>query len=320
MRLFANADYPFLQWRRRAYLVAGLLIALGLGAMIYNAATIGSWLNYGIDFQGGTLVQVQFQQPTTVEEIRRVNPQWEIARLGGEAGLDEFVIRMPTFSEEIGDDAAAQLSRTLAGTFGEGAFEVVRTEAVGPKVGAELQQRALLAILISFVLTLVYLAFRFEWRFGVAAIIATLHDIVVTLGLLALFRNEISVGTVAAFLTIVGYSLNDTIIVFDRIRENVAKRARGVGFEHIVDRAINETLPRTVLTTGSTLATLYALYMFGGVVIRDFAQVLILGIALGTFSSVFVAAPALYNITKRWPPVDKKLSGAAVGRRREAAV
>ena len=321
MRLFANADYPFLAWRRRAYVVSGLVIGLGIAAMVYNAVTTGSWLNYGVDFTGGTLVQVEFTRPTTVEQIRAANPGWEISRLGGEAGGDEFVIRMPTFTEDIGRDATAEMSSVLAGQFGEGTFRVVRTEAVGPKVGVELQQRALYAILVSFVLTLVYIAFRFEWRFGVASLVPTAHDIIATLGFLALFRNEISVGTVAAFLTIVGYSLNDTIIIFDRIRENLAKGGRGTTMGGIIDRSINETLPRTVLTSGSTLATLYSLYMFGGVVIRDFAQVLILGIGIGTFSSVFVAAPALYWIEKKWPREDLKLSGGpASGRRRSTAV
>lgn len=319
MRFFANADFPFLEWRRRAYIVSGLLLLLGIGAMIYNVATTGSWLNYGVDFSGGTLVQVDFEEPVTVEQIRAVNSSWEISRFG-ETDEQEFIIRMPTFSEALDEDAASQVSRLLGGTFGESAFEVVRTEAVGPKVGSELQSRALWALLISFVITLIYLAFRFEWRFGVASLVPTVHDIVITLGFLALLRSEISVGTVAAFLTIVGYSLNDTIIVFDRIRENLAKAGRS-SLVQLINRSINETLPRTILTSGTTLATLFSLYLFGGAVIRDFALVLILGIGIGTFSSVFVAAPALYWIQKRWPATDSRAGGSAVrSHRRETAV
>jgi len=157
-------------------------------------------------------------------------------------------------------------------------------------------------------------------RFGVAAIVATLHDILITLGFLALLRSEISTGTIAAFLTIVGYSLNDTIIVFDRIREEVAKRIRGEEYVKLLDRAINETLPRTILTSGTTLSSLTALYLFGGAVIRDFAQVLILGIGIGTFSSIFVASPALYFIETRWPPKAKKTGSSAVSSRRTAGV
>lgn len=298
MRLFAHAKYPFLEWRRRAYIISALALAIGLAAVIYNISTIGSWLSYGVDFTGGTVVQVAFEQPTTVEEIRAVDTNWEITRYG--TG-DEFVIRMPSFNEEAGSDPAAAVTTRLKETFGARPFKVVRTEAVGPKVGGELQRNALIAILLSFVTTMIYLAIRFEWRFGLAAVIATGHDILITIGILAILKSEVSLGTVAALLTIVGYSLNDTIIIFDRIRENLAKPHVGESFIQILDRSINETLPRTILTAGTTLATLVALIIFGGAVIRDFAVVLFLGVAIGTLSSIFVASPALYSITNRWP-------------------
>lgn len=318
MRIFSNARFPFLEWRRRAYVISGALLLAGIAAMVYNVATTGSWLNYGVDFAGGTLVQIRFEQPTTVDQIRRVDPAWVITRLG-EADENEFLIRMASFSEDLDAGAAARVGEQLEPIFGDD-YRIVRTEAVGPKVGAELQQRALVAILISFVLTLIYLAFRFQWRFGVAAVIATAHDVVVTLGFLALLRSEISVATVAAFLTIVGYSLNDTIIIFDRIRENRAKPARGASLFEILNRSINETLPRTLLTSGTTLATLFSLYLFGGEVIRPFALVLILGIAIGTFSSIFVASPALYAIEKRWPVQEKRRGPPTSKRKRERAV
>ena len=321
LRLFADANYPFLQWRRKAYLVSAVLLLAGIGSMVYNTVSTGSWLNYGVDFAGGTLVQVQFEQPVSIDQVRAANPGWQITRFG-DAGDNEFVIRTPTFSEDLQVDPAEETSQALADQFGEGTFQILRTEAVGPKVGGELQQRALLAILISFIATLIYIAWRFEWRFGVASIIATAHDIIITLGFLALLRSEISIGTVAAFLTIVGYSLNDTIIVFDRVRENLAKRIRGSSYGEIVNRSINETLPRTVLTSGTTLATLTSLYVFGGGVIRDFALVLILGIAIGTFSSIFVASPALYAIEQKWPRKTDRRPGssASSARRRETAV
>jgi preprotein translocase subunit SecF len=287
--------------------------------MLYNIATIGSWLNYGVDFSGGTVAQVQFNQPVATDQLRAAGSGWEIANIGDPA-RNEFIIRMGSFNENLGQDPTTGLKQTLDARFGEGSYQVIRTEAVGPKVGEELQTRALFAILISFGMTLVYLAFRFEWRFGVAAIGATLHDIIITLGLLAILRSEISTATVAAFLTIVGYSLNDTIIVFDRIREELAKRIRGEEYITLLDRAINETLPRTVLTAGTTLASLTALYIFGGEVIRGFAQVLILGIGLGTFSSIFVASPLLYFVEKRWPPKGKKVVGAGASSRRTAGV
>lgn len=303
MRLFANADFPFIEWRRRAFIVSSAAILIGIAAMAYNFASTGSWLNYGVDFSGGTLVQVSFDEPTTIDQIRGINPEWQISKFGEDS---EFLIRMPAYEEDLSQDISQQVVGNLATRFDRDAFEIVRTAAISPTVGAELQQRALIAILISFVATLIYLAFRFEWRFGVAAIIATSHDIIITLGLLALLRTEISTGTVAAFLTIVGYSLNDTIIVFDRIRENLAKRIRGRSIVEIIDRSINETLPRTVLTSVTTLSTLAALFLFGGAVIRDFALVLILGIGIGTFSSIFVASPALYVIQTKWPPAEDR--------------
>jgi preprotein translocase subunit SecF len=319
MRIFAEANYPFLSWRRKAYVASAALLLLGVGAMGLNVASLGSWLNYGVDFAGGTLVHVDFEREVQADELRGVNPAWQITRFGEPAEY-EYVIRIPTFEERLDVDPAEEVTAALAGTFGEGTFDIVRTEAVGPRVGAELQERALLAILLSFVLTLAYVAIRFEWRFGVAAITATAHDILITLGFIAALRMEVSVATVAAFLTIVGYSLNDTIVVFDRVRENLAKRMRGVSYAGVIDRSINETLPRTVLTSGTTLITLLSLYLFGGAVIRDFALVLILGIAIGTFSSIFVASPALAAIESKWPRSTKKTtrdSGAA--RKRETA-
>ena len=309
MRLFENARYPFMEWRTRAYLITAVLLVVGIGAMVYNVTSIGSWLKYGVDFTGGSLVQVDFKRPTTVEQIRTAaarggHDDWEIARFGSG---DEFVIRMPTFSQEAGSDAAVRVAQGLSSSYQPADFQVVRTEALGAKVGDELQLKALWAILLSFAATLVYLGFRFEWRFGLAAIIATAHDILITLGFLAATRTEISLSTIAALLTIVGYSLNDTIVVFDRIRENLAKPHRpGASYMQLLNTSINETLSRTVLTGGSTLATLLSLYFFGGGVIRDFALVLLLGIVIGTFSSIFVASPALYEIEKRWPKYNTK--------------
>ncbi|HUE95315.1 MAG TPA: protein translocase subunit SecF [Longimicrobiaceae bacterium] len=320
MRIFADANYPFLSWRRKAYVASAALLLFGIGAMIVNTVSTGTWLSYGVDFAGGTMVHVDFAEQVQADQIRAVDPTWQITRFG-EPGESEYLIRVPLVQDQLNDDPAQEVLEALQGEFGENALQLIRTEAVSARVGDELQQRALLAILISMVLTLIYLAFRFEWRFGSAATIATAHDVLLTLGLLAALRMEVSIATVAAFLTIVGYSLNDTIVVFDRIRENLAKRMRGQSYTEIVDRSINETLPRTILTTGTTLTTLLALYLFGGAVIRDFALVLILGIVIGTFSSIFVASPALAAIEARWPRDTRKRSarGPTSPRRREPA-
>ncbi|MEK9503778.1 protein translocase subunit SecF [Gaopeijia maritima] len=306
MRLFANANYKFIEKRRTAYVVSAVTVVVGIVAMLANVALIGSWQNYGVDFTGGSLVQVHFNEDHGVGPVRDAlggasGP--EVTRFDGE---NEFVIRAPLDEGASVDAVRESIEGQLEAAFGPGSFEISRTELVGPKIGAELQQKALLAILFSFALTLIYLAIRFELRFGMAAVIATMHDILITLGFLALFRVEIALPTVAAILTIVGYSLNDTIVVFDRIRENMAaKGARKLDQIELIDRSINETLPRTVLTSGTTLAVLVALLLVGPAVIRDFSLVLILGVMIGTYSSIFVASPALVEIRKRMGDGDR---------------
>ncbi len=300
MRFFKNAHFKFIQARRKAYVFSAIIIGIGVAAMIGNIVSLGSWQNYGVDFTGGTLVEVRFSEPTDAAALRAAlgNAQATITRFGSDS---DFVIRVPLPEDGDIEDVEASLRTSLDPVYAGTGYEVVRTEAVGPKIGAELQQKALFAILFSFLLTLIYLAFRFEWRFGVAAVIATAHDIMFTLGVLALFRVEIALPTVAALLTIVGYSLNDTIVVFDRIRENRNKKgARKADQVELINRSINETLPRTVMTSLTTLGVLMALLVLGGPVISGFTLVLILGVMIGTYSSIFVASPALVEIQERW--------------------
>lgn len=302
MRLFANADYDFIGFRRRAYVVsAAMLIVTLVGAVFWQFAR-GTWLNYGVDFTGGTLVQVVVQESSTVAEMRQVvepvAPAAEVTRFGE---ANEYLIRAEEFSEADGNVSEA-IQQALDAHYGADGYDIVRTEAVGPKVGNELQRKAVFAILLSFAVTLMYLAFRFEWRFGVAAVIAVMHDIAFTLGILTVFQLEVSLPTVAAVLTIVGYSLNDTIIIFDRARENLKKFGRRTPLAEILNRSINETLPRTAMTSATTLATLAALAVLGGDMIREFALILFAGILVGTYSSIWVASPALLEITARWKP------------------
>jgi len=308
MRFFQNANYPFLQWRKRAYLITAALMLVGIGSMIVHSLKGEGWLNYGVDFTGGTIVQVRFNQPTTAEQVRAATTAaghagWEITRFG--AG-NEYVVRTPNFGQEAGRDAQSRVRQALGTRFQPAQYQIVRTEAVGPKAGSELEQRALIAILLSFAAILGYLALRFEWRFATAAVIATMHDVLVTLGFLAVTRTEISLGTVAAVLTVLGYSMHDTIIVFDRVREDLAKPRHGRTFVDILNKAINETLPRTLLTVATVMATLLSLLAFGGPVIFGFTLVLVLGIAIGTFSSIFVASPVLYEIERRFPRQEKR--------------
>lgn len=298
MRIFAGANFPFIENRKLGFVVSGIAIGLAIGAMVVSTLVTGSWLNYGVDFTGGTLIQVRFHEPIRVDRLRSAlagTAATEITRFGEEA---EFIVRAPLAAEAGIEDVAKSITGAMEKAFGSASFEVVRTELVGPKIGGELQEKAAFAILFSFLLTLIYLAVRFEFRFGLAAVIATVHDILFTLGFLSAFRLEISLPMVAAVLTIVGYSLNDTIVIFDRIRENLKKAGRRPKEAEVLNRSINETLPRTVMTSGTTLVVLFALYFLGGAVIRDFAVLLIVGIAVGTYSSIFVASPTLLLIRR----------------------
>jgi preprotein translocase subunit SecF len=295
MRLFASANYKFLEIRRTAYIVSGVLIAIGLISIALHRG-----LNYGVDFTGGTLFQVRFSENVAAADVRSALGDAGFTNLQvqdfGREG--EFLIRLAEFIEGGDQEFATHVDDTLSERFGQDSYTVVRTEAVGPKVGGELRQRAVGAVLISFLLTLLYLGFRFEWRFGLAAIVATVHDVLFAFGVISVLNIEISLPTVAAILTIIGYSLNDTIIIFDRIRENL-KKLRRLPYIDILDRSINETLPRTVMTSGTTLAVLLALAVFGGAVIREFTIVLIVGVIIGTYSSIFVASPALLEVERR---------------------
>ena len=299
MRLFQNANFDFLGWRRKAYVISAATIVLLTAGALYFQVARGSWLNYGVDFLGGTLVQVTIDRETDVSELRDVvSSAVPASEVTGFGGGNAFLVRAPAASE-TGEPVSDILVAAMNEHYGPGQVQVDRIELVGPKIGSELQSRALLALAVSFLATLIYLAFRFEWRFGIAALIATIHDVLLTLLLIAVLRLEVSLPSVAAVLTIVGYSLNDTIVIFDRIRENRKASGRRSTAVELINRSVNETLARTVITGGSTILALLSLFVLGGEVIREFALILILGIILGTYSSIFVAAPALHEIEQR---------------------
>ena len=308
IRFFANANYDFIGFRKYAY---GLTAAIIVPGLILLAV---SGLNYSIEFTGGTLVQIRATGPTppSAGDLRAALDAGGIRGAEIQAyGTDrDFVVRARLSAEATGSQEEAQ--RTAEAVVGAirqrlGADAVVmeRREAVGPKVGGELRQKALLAILLSFVATLVYLAFRFEFRFGLAAVIATAHDIITTIAFIKYMNLEVSLVVVGAILTVVGYSLNDTIIIFDRTRENLHKYKRS-DLGEILNRSINETLPRSVLTHGTTIASTLALLVFAGEVIRPWAWVMSFGIFTGTFSSIYIAGPVLLYIERRWPGTDAK--------------
>jgi preprotein translocase subunit SecF len=300
LRLFSNAKYDFIGLRAYAYGLTALILIPGMLFLLLKG------LNYSIEFTGGTLLQIQSSKSVDVAHLRTGLDREGIhgAEIQNFGSQDEYVIRARV--AKPGSDAndtqatARAVGHALDSVLGAGSYVVVRTEAVGPKVGGELRQKAFLAIFLSFFAVLAYLAYRFEWRFGLAAIVATAHDILATIAFIGVLRLEVSLTVVAAVLSMVGYSLNDTIIIFDRVRENLHKH-KHESFEQILNRSVNETLPRSILTHGTTLATLLALAIFGGEVIRPFALVMFFGVFVGTFSSIYIASPVLMAIEKRWP-------------------
>lgn len=304
-QFFRDAKYDFMGMRRKAFAFSIAWCVLGVLLAVFWTVRNGSWLRYGVDFSGGALIQVEFRQPVAVSDIRDRLASISGVEISDIRGTNEYMIRAPRAVET--QESLDAITATLRAGFGENSFTVKSAEFVGPKVGGELRWRAALAILVSFAATLIYLAFRFEWRFALACILATVHDIALTLALVTGAQLEVNLTMVAAFLTIVGYSLNDTIVVFDRIRENLRHATRQETFVDLLNRSVNETLPRTVLTGGATLGTLLSLFIFGGSTIRDFSFIMIVGILVGTYSSIFVACPILLAIEKRWPGERKKV-------------
>jgi preprotein translocase SecF subunit len=298
IRFFERTKFDFIGARRWAYGLTALIIVPGMLLLAVRGIT------YSIEFTGGVMTQVRTAAPTEAGRLRAAlaaggYPDAEIQSFGS---ASDYVIRArnPASQSAEGetDAVAAGVRAALDLGLGEFAYSVERTERVGPKVGEELQQKAWMAILVSFLATLIYLAFRFEWRFGLAAVLATAHDVLATIAFIAYLDLEVSLVVVAAVLTVLGYSLNDTIVIFDRVRENLGKH-RKMPFAERLNLSINEVLPRTVLTGGTSLGTALVLSSFAGEVIRPFALVMTFGIVVGTFSSIFVASPILLWIHNR---------------------
>jgi preprotein translocase subunit SecF len=306
LRILHDTKYDFVKHWRTAVATTVAFILLGVALMGYHRVRTGSAVNYSIEFLGGTQIELQFQSPATADAIRSAADKVgfagaEIASFGGPS---EYLVKVPpkpgAAAAANADSSGAQLVAELKQSLPANPAKVVRAESVGASVGAELKTKAFTAILISFMVTLVYLAFRFEWRFGVAAVVATAHDILTTLAFLAMMHLEVSLTVVAALLTVIGYSLNDTIIIFDRVRENL-KKQRKESLRDVLNRSINETLPRSVLTHATVLAATISLLIFAGEVIRPFSWIMAFGVFTGTFSSIYVAGPILLWIEHKWP-------------------
>ena len=292
MEIVGRTNIDFLGMRRVAFIVSTVLVLLGLLAVVQ--ITRGR-ANLGIDFVGGTSVQVRFERPVELGEVRRVLADGGFA----ESELQQFVggrrlfIRVKASGESVAG-TGARIAEGLRQAFSGNPFILESSNEVGPVIGRELQQAALWAILISLVGIVSYIAWRFEFRFGIAATVATFHDVLVVLGIFFLLGEEITLLLVTALLTLAGYSLTDTVVVFDRIRENFRARKRG-SLAEIINASINEVLSRTIMTSLTTLLAIFAIFLLGGEVLRGFSLALMFGIIVGTYSSVFVASALVYE-------------------------
>lgn len=306
LRILHDTKFDFVGYWRVALIATLAFLALGgVGLGVHKVRT-GSAVNWSIEFLGGTVVQLQFEQDAPADGVRNAvhDAGFTEAEVAAFGSAREYMIRVRPHagaaSASNADSVGAEIVRSLNRSLAANPAKVVRSESVGPRVGSELKTKALTAILISFVVTLIYLAFRFEWRFGAAAVLATAHDLVATIAFLSIMNLEVSLTVVAALLTVIGYSLNDTIIIFDRVRENLRKQ-RKEALRDVLNRSINETLPRSVMTHATTFAATLALLIFAGEVIRPFSWIMAFGVFTGTFSSIYVAGPMLLWIEHKWP-------------------
>ncbi len=300
-----DVNLDFVGKRRSALVLSSIVIAIGIVSLIIKGGP-----NYGIDFAGGTLVQIKFNRPTSAVDIkkglREIQLEDSLVQQFGEEGTNEYLIRLER-SEASHKGLGDQISGVLEEHFGKEEFEIRRVEMVGPKIGKDLRRKGLLSIVYALIGILIYISWRFQLKFAAGAIIALFHDVMLTIGAFSLTNKEVSLPIVAALLTIVGYSLNDTIVVYDRIRENTRKSRRD-SFDKVVNRSINETLSRTILTSGTTLFVVLALFFFGGGVIHDFAFALLVGVLVGTYSSIFIASPVVILWENLWgKKVQKKM-------------
>lgn len=271
---------------KRFGILSIVVVLLSLGLIFTKG------FNYGIDFAGGTLVQVKYEGKAPIEKVRdaiSVDKNYEGASVTYFGSEDEVVIRTKMSSKALGEDISDKMAQLLKDT---GKFEVRRVDMVGAKVGSELREKGIMSMFLAILGILIYVSFRFEWRFAIASVMALVHDVTIAMGAVVLFGIEVNLDTLAALLTILGYSLNDTIIVFDRIREGI-RTIKKPELASIIDESVTQTLSRTTLTSLTTFFVVLTLFLFGGEIIRGFSFTLLVGVVVGTYSSIFVASPIL---------------------------
>jgi preprotein translocase subunit SecF len=284
-----KTSYPFMHTRKVWYVVSAVMILVSIASLAVRG------LNFGIDFTGGVVLELSFPQAADLEKVRA-----GLEKAGyGDAAVQSFGTSRDVLVRllpEEGQDVNLLGRNVLAAIeAGDPGVELRRTEVVGPQVGQELAEKGALAVLFTFVLILAYVALRFQWKLGVGAIVAALHDPIVILGLFSLTGLTFDLPALAAILAVIGYSLNDTVVVFDRLRERFLSVRKGTP-EQIIDMAVNETLSRTIMTSGTTMITVLALLFFGGEILRGFATALTIGIVVGTYSSIYIASATALDL------------------------
>jgi preprotein translocase subunit SecF len=284
-----NTRIDFIGKKKYAVWISAVAILISLGSIFFHGG-----LRYGVDFAGGLLIQIRFSKPVDISEIRSSmdamgSREANVQNFGGES---EFLIRIEKTSEDL-EEMSRKIQTSLQDRFKDKALEIRRVEVVGPKVGKDLKTKALWAVGLSFVAILVYVAWRFRTvAYGLGGIAGLLHDIVITYGAISILQLEYSLPLLAVILTIIGFSINDTIVIFDRVRENI-KKMRKENLETVFNVSINETLGRTVLTSGTLMMVVIILFFFGGPVIHDFATALIVGLVSGVYSTIYIASPVV---------------------------
>ena len=299
MRFLKETNIDFLSQRRFGFVISGSFILAGIVSLMLQGGPLLS-----IDFTGGTLVQMRFEE---APDIAKVRSALEALDMGiGEVQTfgtpNEILVRLQL--SQNAENITSELKAALQAQFPGQSIDFRRVETVGPKIGSELQGKAFFAVFTAIIGILIYISIRFELKFAIGAIAALIHDVLITLGIFSLLNYEISLAIIAAFLTIVGYSLNDTIVVFDRVRENL-KLLKNIDQKTIFNKSINESLSRTIITSLTTFAVVFILYTAGGEVIRYFAFAMIVGVIVGTYSSIYVASPVVFLWQQRVTPQSK---------------
>ena len=294
MKFLKETNIDFLRMRKFGFVISGSFILAGIVSLLLQGGPALS-----IDFTGGTLAQIQFNQPPDIGKVRSALDKMNIGvgEVQTFGAPNEILIRLQVDNSK--NDPAVELKKALQSEFPTEKLDFRRIEKVGPKIGSELKGKALFAIITAIIGILIYISIRFEFRFAIGAIAALVHDVLITLGIFSILNYEISLSIIAAFLTIVGYSLNDTIVVFDRVRENL-KKLKTLDQESIFNKSINDSLSRTVITSFTTFLVVSILYIAGGEVIRYFAFAMIIGVLVGTYSSIYVASPVVVLWQQRY--------------------